>query len=71
MQAHIVGTFEGWEPKSRFKLDNGQVWVVVDDHSAYVAATRDPPVTIEKGLFGAYYLSVDGLNSKARVKRVQ
>jgi hypothetical protein len=71
MQAHIVGTFDGWEPKSRFTLDNGQTWVVTDDRSAYVAAVQNPLVTIKKGLFGAYYLHVEGLNSSAKVKRLQ
>jgi hypothetical protein len=30
-----------------------------------------PEVTIEKGAFGAYFLSVAGLNARAKVKRVQ
>lgn len=71
MQAHIVGTFDGWEPKSRFKLDNGQTWVVTDERSVYVATMQNPLVTIKKGLFGAYYLHVEGLNSSAKVKRLQ
>jgi hypothetical protein len=71
MQAHIVGTFEGWDTKTRFTLDNGQVWQVTDDRSAYYPATSNPAVTIEKGAFGSYYLSLDGLNTKAKIKRVK
>ncbi|MFT4045540.1 MAG: hypothetical protein QM661_02490 [Solimonas sp.] len=71
MQAHIVGTFEGWQPKTRFKLDNGQVWVVVDDRSAYFPATQNPAVTVEKGLFGAYYLKIDSRDVRTKVKRVR
>jgi hypothetical protein len=32
---------------------------------------KDPEVVIEKGFFGGYRLSVDGLNRSIRVKRIE
>lgn len=71
MRARIAGPFGGWEPRMRFTLDNGQVWQVIDEHSAYYRRQDNPEVTIEKGVFGAYFLSVAGLNARAKVRRVQ
>ncbi|HEY9545865.1 MAG TPA: hypothetical protein VIR56_07650 [Solimonas sp.] len=71
IQAHIKGNFEGWEPKTRFALDNGQIWQVVDDHSAYYRPAMNSQVTLEKGMFGAYYLRIDGLNARVKVKRIR
>lgn len=71
IQAHIKGNFEGWAPKTRFTLDNGQIWQVADDRSVYSRPTMNPRVTLEKGMFGAYYLSIDGLNARAKVKRIR
>lgn len=69
--AHIAGSFEGWEPKARLTLDNGQVWQVTDDRSVYYKPTLNPEVTIEKGMFGSYFLRVDGVNSRAKVRRIK
>lgn len=71
MHARIAGPFEGWEPRMRFTLDNGQVWQVIDERSAYYRRQDNPEVTIEKGVFSAYFLSVPGLNARAKVRRVQ
>ncbi|TDM06144.1 MAG: hypothetical protein C4K60_16000 [Ideonella sp. MAG2] len=66
----LPGNFEGWEPKTKFTLANGQVWQVSDGSSVYWPA-KSPKVTIRRGVLGAFYLEVEGLNSQARVKRLQ
>lgn len=71
IQARYQGEFKGWAPKSQFVLDNGQVWKNVGGDSVYYPAGTNPAVRIEKGAFGAYWLSVEGLNRKAKVKRVK
>src|SRR3546814_16052801 len=70
IQAHIKGNFAGWEPKTRFALDNGQIWQVVDDHSAYYRPAMNSQVTLEKGMFVAYYLQIHGLNARVKVTRI-
>lgn len=67
----ISGEFRGWEQGSRFTLDNGQVWKVTDSTARLRVNLTDPKVTIEPGAFGAWYLKVEGYNSRAGVTRVK
>lgn len=50
-------------------LQNGQVWREIGSSGHVV--TNGQQVTIEKGLFGSYYLSVDGSNRELQVKRIK
>lgn len=60
--------------RSVFILSNGQVWKQIDGDTTEV---RDPgkgelmKVTIEKGLFGSYSLSIDGRRGIVKVRRVK
>ena len=70
LTASYDGEFSGWSGQTLFKLDNGQVWR--QSQSGRVSHRRSRPViTIKKGAFGSYRLSVDGLNKTIRVKRVK
>ena len=57
-----------------FVLDNGQTWRQIDGDDADV---QEPPpgaalkVTIERGIFGSYHLTIDGRNGLVRVRRVE
>jgi hypothetical protein len=57
-----------------FVLDNGQTWRQIDGDDAQV---QEPPpgtalkVTIERGIFGSYHLTIDGRNELVRVRRVE
>ena len=68
--SYIPGRFEGWGPRERIKLANGQVWQVTDDSNA-VMNLMDPKVTIRRGALGAFYLEFEQSNRTARVKRVE
>ena len=70
IESRILGHWDGWEAKSRIKLENGQVWQVTDDSSQYFYVDN-PKITIRRGLLGAYYLEVEGSNATARVRRLQ
>lgn len=70
IQSRILGLFEGWGPRTLLRLENGQVWQVVDESRA-VIDRRDPVVRISRGALGAYVFEVDGRKSSARVKRVE
>lgn len=67
---HIPGRFEGWRPNSTIQLANGQVWQVVDDTSRYVYLDN-PKVVVRRGMFGAFFLDIEGDNRSPRVRRVQ
>jgi len=66
----IPGNFRGWSGKTVFRLSNGQVWKQASS-GRFVVNLDDPTVTIERGTFGAYYLSVEGYGSRVGVKRLQ
>ena len=68
--SYIPGRFEGWGPRERIKLANGQVWQVTDDSNA-VMNLMDPKVTVRRGALGAFYLEVEQSNRTARGKRVE
>ena len=68
--SYIPGRFEGWGPRERIKLANGQVWQVTDDSNAAMSL-MDPKVTIRRGALGAFYLEFEQSNRTARVKRVE
>ncbi len=70
IEARLVGRFQGWDKGTVFTLDNGQVWRSVDDRSVYYVLDQ-PAVTIRRGLFGGYWLKVEGLGAQARVQRVK
>lgn len=67
----IEGNFDGWGPGTQITLANGQVWRVVDGSAVALSAARNPKVSIERGMLGAFYLQVEGSNNTARVSRVK
>lgn len=72
IRARLRGDFSGWEKGTRFELDNGQVWKVTDDRAMSPGRPlSQPAVSIERGLFGSYFLSVEGAGRSAKVQRVQ
>lgn len=70
IESHIPGQFEGWGPKSRIRLANGQIWQISDD-SARIHDIANPKIKIRRGVFGAFYLEIEGTNASPKVKRVQ
>lgn len=70
LESRISGSIEGWEPNTRFTLENGQVWQVVDGSRAYYGPMSQPRVIVSRGLLGSFYLQIDGVNQMPRVRRV-
>lgn len=70
IESTIDGKFDGWGPKDRIKLANGQVWQIADDSNAVLSVTN-PKVTIRRGTLGVFYLEFEKSNRTARVKRVE
>ncbi len=58
-----------------FALDNGQVWRQIDGDDTQIPDPNagDPPlkVTIAKGLFGSYNLTIEGRNGLVKVRRIE
>jgi hypothetical protein len=70
IESTIPGRFEGFRPNLRIRLANGQVWQVVDD-TRRLYDKVDPRVTVRRGVFGAFYLNLEGENLTVRVRRVE
>jgi hypothetical protein len=70
IQSRYVGEFTGWDGKTTFPLENGQVWQQIESGRMSWKAT-DPMITIKRGFMGSYMLSVEGVNKKVRVKRIK
>ena len=70
IESNIPGYFEGWRGNARIQLANGQVWQVSDGSSG-VHNIDNPKVRIRRGVLGAYYLEIEGINNSPRVRRLQ
>lgn len=59
--------------KALFVLDNGQVWRQIDSDGAQVTTVpqRAFKVTIERGAFGSYNLTMEGRNGLIKVTRIR
>jgi len=69
--SRIQGEFKGWSGRTRFVLENGQVWEGLADSGSLSVNLVDPVVRIKKGLIGTWYLKVDGYNATAKVQRIK
>ncbi len=71
ISARIVGKVPGWKRGTQFKLDNGQVWRVLDDDDrTYAGIPENPEVTISQSMFGAYWMEIIAARARIKVKRV-
>jgi hypothetical protein len=70
IKSNYVGEFTGWDGDTIFRLENGQVWQQAEQGRMSWRA-ENPEVTISRGMFGVYRLSVKGVNKKVKVKRIE
>lgn len=70
IESSIVGEFDGWVPKQRIRLANGQVWMIADDSQAILELVN-PKVRLEKGMMGVIYMDIEGARNSPRVKRIK
>lgn len=70
IESRVADSFEGWGPNDRIRLQNGQVWEVVDGSSGTVTPQMRK-VTVRRGSFGSFFLDFEGLIKSRKVRRVQ
>ena len=70
IQSRYVGEFTGWDGKTIFELENGQVWQQIGSGRMTYRATN-PMITIKRAFMGSYLLKVEGRNKSVRVKRIK
>lgn len=70
IQSRLMGSYDTWSKGARYKLENGQVWLNIDDRERYLSV-ENPTVTIERNFIGSYWMRVGNSNAPIRVRRVQ
>lgn len=70
LASRIVGSITQFENGTRFTLENGQVWQIVDDTRG-VYALENPPVRIERAFLGSFLMTIEGVNQRPRVRRIR
>ncbi|MNV18653.1 hypothetical protein D3C71_1094870 [compost metagenome] len=71
IRSRMTGEFSGFGKGRQFTLDNGQIWEQTDDARAAGVRKQTPDVRITPGLMGVWYLQIDGLNTRAKVRRTK
>lgn len=69
IESRIVGPFKGYNGRSRFTLENGQVWAQSQQESRAYPPTDSPPVIIVKAGFGHRMYILGGGN--IRVSKIK
>ena len=70
--ARLKGEFAGFANGRRYLLDNGQEWRQIDDAKLHGVRKTNPEMTIRPSLIGnAWYLTVEGYNTRTRVERIK
>lgn len=71
VRSRIAGQFKGWNGRTLFRLENGQVWVQADTSDSYwVTPQEGPEVEIRQAGLGGWKLFVLPNERWVRVKRV-
>ncbi|MEO8011478.1 MAG: hypothetical protein ABI650_07535 [Dokdonella sp.] len=67
--SRIDGEFSGWRGRTRFKLQNGQIWQQSESGSRE-SGLNSPEVIIKPAMMGSWLMYVRGCNCSVRVKRI-
>ncbi|MCV6625579.1 MAG: hypothetical protein OIF38_05750 [Cellvibrionaceae bacterium] len=66
----IAGDFSGWRGKTKFTMNNGEVWVQRTS-GRYFKRLNSPEVIIEKNTLGFYIMRVPEVDRAVGVKRIK
>lgn len=70
--ARMIGDFRGFGSGRSYTLDNGQVWQQTDAATLAGVRLSNPQVKLTPSMIGnAWYLQVQGYNTRAKVQRVK
>lgn len=71
LESKFATEFRGWRGNTVFTLENGQRWQV-DGTEEYVTPPQPAPkVRIKPGVFGTYWMEIEGVRPKVKVKPVK
>ncbi|MGH6628780.1 MAG: hypothetical protein ACREB3_03510 [Burkholderiales bacterium] len=60
MESHIVGELEGWDFRTVFRLENGQIWKPAgSDNYSHWRTLKSPKVRIYPAKLGGYWMEIE------------
>lgn len=68
LESRMAGDFKGWTGRTLFHLENGQVWQQVAGGEYFDKTLRQPAVRIYPAALGAYWLEIEGVKQRVRVR---
>ncbi len=72
IESRIAGAFDGWTSNSSFRLENGQIWQVLDADGGYVTKpVPSPQVKIFPARLAGFWMEIEGVNPRVKVKPVK
>ncbi len=71
IESRLVGDYDGWTGRTQFKLENGQIWQQAAAGERYDSKRPAPAVKIYPGMLGVYWLEVEGVRERVKVKPVK
>jgi hypothetical protein len=72
IESRLTGPFTGWTGRTIFELENGQRWVQIDDQQYRAHPPRqNPAVQVIPGMMGTYFLRVEGVGARCRVRLLE
>jgi hypothetical protein len=73
LESRLAGEFRGWSGQTNFKLENGQIWATAHkgDSYVYTPALQSPKVKIKPGAMGTFWLEIEGVNQRVRVRPIR
>ncbi len=69
-ETRLTGEFLGWEKGTVFALENGQRWQVQEGSYATPPEAGPHRVVIAPGVFGSFFLEIEGVRQRPKVKFV-
>lgn len=69
VDSNLEGSFHGFDGGRVFKFTNGQIWEQAEYKYHYHYAYRPAAQIIEDQ--GSYYLQVNGMNDRVKVKKIR
>ena len=74
VEARLIGDFTGWTGRTKFPLDNGQVWQQTRNYVRNYEPREPIPqakVTITRSFAGSYKMRIEGVKRTVQVKRIE
>lgn len=71
VETRIAGPFTGWLGKTRWTMENGQVWEQAESGRRQDWSLQQPTVHIKPMIMGSWLMSVEGCGCSLRVQRVK